>query len=619
MLTYLALIATLLFQGGKTIDKYPEQRLRFAHIADLHVSPGTGSEKDLVKVVDDINRTDVSFVIVNGDLTNTGSDAELTAVRNILSRLKKRFYVVPGNHETNWSESAGLYFNSLWNGDRFIFRRKGFVFAGFNTGPFMKMGDGQVKKEDLRWLDASLGRARRKDDIVVSFAHYPLDAGLSNWFEAAGVLHKYGCMLAFCGHGHRLTLMNFDGITGIMGRAVLTGNSQAPGYNIVELSRDSVWVFNKEPGKNRGNALLSARYSDGKTISDIPSVRKPDYSVNDHFSGSYEITEKTGEYSVFTGPLIASDTLLVLANSGGFISAEGIKTGKPLWTRRLAAPVYSTPVAGSGIIALGTVDGYLLGLRIKDGKTAWKVAVGRPVLAEGVVDGDTLFIGGGDKAFYKINIRSGQVLWVFTGIGGLVQGKPALSAGSVVFGAWDRHLYSLGRKTGTLQWKWNNGKPQQLYSPGNITPVIANGRVFIVAPDRYMTALNLGSGKEVWRTGRHMVRESMGKSPDGSHIYAKLMNDTLISVSARAAGPLTEWSESLSFGYEHNPCRIEATPKMVLCGTRAGEVIAADPVTGKLLWRYKAGNSSVNGIVADSSGSVWLTLIEGRTIKLHPK
>jgi outer membrane protein assembly factor BamB len=221
-------------------------------------------------------------------------------------------------------------------------------------------------------------------------------------------------------------------------------------------------------------------------------------------------------------------------------------------------------------------------------------------------------MGGGDRSFYRIDIETGKIIWQFSDVGGLIQGKPAISGSSVIFGAWDRFLYCLDIGNGSLKWKWNNGKPQKLYSPGNIVPVCSGGRVFIVAPDRYMTAIDINTGKQIWRTNRHQVRESMGISPDGSLVYAKLMNDTVIAVSAKENYPKTIWAVNAGFGYEHNPCPVFATKDLVIAGTRDGLLVAVDPMTKKVIWKYKAGNSSVNKIVADEHLTFWFTLIEGK-------
>ena len=94
------------------------------------------------------------------------------------------------------------------------------------------------------------------------------------------------------------------------------------------------------------------------------------------------------------------------------------------------------------------------------------------------------------------------------------------------------------------------------------------------------------------------------------------MNDTVVAISASENYPLTKWAVSGGFGYEHNPCPVLATENSVIAATRTGEVVAIDPVKREVKWRYKAGNSSVNKVVAGSDGKFWFTLMEGIIISI---
>ncbi|MBQ5876096.1 MAG: metallophosphoesterase, partial [Alistipes sp.] len=93
---------------------------RIALLCDLHVSPGNRNEQILKQVVEEINADATQIVIVAGDLTNEGSDEELRAVKAVLDGIKKPQYVIPGNHEDQWSQSACKRFNDLWGDDRFV-------------------------------------------------------------------------------------------------------------------------------------------------------------------------------------------------------------------------------------------------------------------------------------------------------------------------------------------------------------------------------------------------------------------------------------------------------------------------------------------------------------------
>ena len=108
-----------------------------------------------------------------------------------MGNLKIPYYVISGNHETNWSESAGLTYKKIWGDDRFVFSKGDYLFIGFPCGPYMKMGDGFVKHEDVLWLDKTLKDSlKNSNKKVLNFAHYPLDNSVSNYKEVLSVLEK---------------------------------------------------------------------------------------------------------------------------------------------------------------------------------------------------------------------------------------------------------------------------------------------------------------------------------------------------------------------------------------------------------------------------------------------
>lgn len=180
-------------------------------------------------------------------------------------------------------------------------------------------------------------------------------------------------------------------------------------------------------------------------------------------------------------------------------------------------------------------------------------------------------------------------------------------------------MYCLDKNTGQLLWKWNNGKQQQLYSPGNIVPAISNGKVFLVAPDRCMTTIDIVSGKQIWRNCTHQVRESMGISPDKSQVYVKLMNDSIISVSTLSNEFKLNWSIKAGFGYEHNPCAILAKENQLFIGTREDLIISINPSEQKISWKYKAGSSAVNKLISGGKNMIYVSLSEGKVISLKKK
>jgi len=133
----LLLLASLL--GIYMVRDASAQDLRFAWLTDTHVGSTTGSD-DLRRSVRDINhQVDVRFVILSGDITEFGSDAQLREAKAILDSLQVPYHIIPGNHDTKWSASGGTTFRALWGNDRFVFDAGGYRFIGIHQGPRMKM------------------------------------------------------------------------------------------------------------------------------------------------------------------------------------------------------------------------------------------------------------------------------------------------------------------------------------------------------------------------------------------------------------------------------------------------------------------------------------------------
>lgn len=596
-----------------------DNNLHIAFLTDIHVSPGAASETNLENIVSEINEGNYDFAVVTGDVTNSGLDTELVTVHRILGRLKIPLHIVPGNHETNWSESACQTFPRLWGNDRFFFSSGKYLFIGLDTGPFMKMGDGHVKEEDVLWLSQTLA-AQAEGKTVISLAHYPLGDGLDNWYEVTDILKKYNTRLVLCGHGHRLSLHNFDGLPGLMGRAALISGSDVPGYNILDLRNDSVYLYEKKLREPVGNPFVAFPLSDPSVVTGRhTSFPRPDSSVNVDYPSAVVPFRMQDSASIFTGVAPVGVRMVIYGDSRGQVIALDPVTHKVLWRNQYAGSIYCTPVVGGQRVAFSTVDGVIHGLDLRTGKEKWKVVTGEPGISEGLVKDDVLYIGTG-RHFYKINLVSGAVVWKNSDPENQLQAKPVLSpdGSAVVFGVWDRHLYCLEAATGVLRWKWDNGKANRLYSPGNVVPAIVNGKVFLVAPDRYMTAIDLATGQTLWRDNSRHVRESMGLSADGKQIYAKLMNDTIIAVSTTNDSFHLNWESNAQFGYEHNPCPILEDNGVVYAGTKNGVFIALEASTGKVLLEHKAGNSSINKITAGKDGRIWITLIEGSVQAYQP-
>ena len=587
-------VLSLAVQGGV---------VRLAILSDIHVTPGNANEGKLREAVAEINATDVDAVMLTGDLTNEGSDEQLSNVKGIMDGIIHPLYVIPGNHENNWSQSACKTFNDLWGSDRFVFTVDNLVVVGMNCGPFMKMGDGHIKQEDLLWLDSTLTAMVKPGMKVLSVNHYPILDDLDNCRAYVDILKKYPVITHQCGHYHSWRLYETDGINGLMVRALdLGGNNYGYTLMTIGLDRNWIYVYNKVIGKNPEQMYAYHINLDYYT----PPLKQERFEIPAGFEVKRVVADNA---SIFTRVGVDRQNIY-FGNSLGYCKAVDKMSGALRWQYKTDAMLFSRPAVSDKYVVLPTSDKRLIWLDKKSGKAKWQYDADGPYVADGVMSGGILYQGG-FKTFQAWDVRRHRLLWQYNDINNYCQAAPVVDGGDVIFGAWDTYLRCLDRRTGTLRWQWNNGKNVNLYSPGNVVPVVTPERVVVVAPDRFSTGIDRRTGQQLWREkNENKVRESLGHSTDGKVAYAKTMDGTLVAMSTGDMYQLL-WTVDLGFGYEHAPCIVLEHAGYIYCGSRRGMLAVVNAVTHELEFTYQLGTSEVNGFEVDDRGDIYCSLIEG--------
>nr|WP_294905338.1 PQQ-binding-like beta-propeller repeat protein [uncultured Lacibacter sp.] len=587
---------------------------RFAFISDTHIgSPNGGAEEDLLRTVRDINaQGDIAFVVITGDITELGTNKELKEAKRIFDSLHIKYYIIPGNHDTGWSESGGDMFSTVFGYDKFSFEHEGIRFLGCASGPYVRMSDGHVPRNAVNWLDAELKKLKPQQPVIF-LNHYPLDSGLDNWYEITDRLRKHNTWAALCGHGHNNRAMNFEDVPGVMGRSNLRAKAAVGGYNIVDVRMDSILFSEKKPGNPQlkqwtAVAIQQHNYDEQKKFT------RPDYSMNNTYTQVKQRWSFSSEANIISTPAVA-DKQVIVGNQNGRIASYDLQTGKQKWSYQTTGAVFSSPVVSGNSVVMGSADGNIYCLNTKTGKLQWKKETGVAVLGSPIINGDTVFIGGSNNSFYALHVKTGNSIWTFAELNGPVVSKPLLYNGLLIFGAWDRNLYALNSSNGSLRWKWNNGSSIINYSPAACTPVAANGVVYVVAPDRYITALNVETGELLWRNNDAAVRESIGISEDGSMVYGKTMQDTL-AVYANSNSKQSAIKIHCGFGYEHVPSMLFEKKGLVYFGTRNGVVYCVNPATKQVVWQHKIDNSMVNTIRLLNEHTLVASTMDGKLVVL---
>jgi outer membrane protein assembly factor BamB len=183
----------------------------------------------------------------------------------------------------------------------------------------------------------------------------------------------------------------------------------------------------------------------------------------------------------------------------------------------------------------------------------------------------------------------------------------------IYFGTWGTEFYALDASTGALVWKWNNGSANRMYSPAACYPVATKNRIFIVAPDRYMTVFNSETGNVIWRKNdnENRVRESMALSADSQLVYAKTMQGEVIGVSTSADSMQIVWKANTNLNYEIAPTAMVESDNIIYVPSNSGLVIAVNR-DSSILWKHKISNALITNITPVSKNKTIVITMDGK-------
>ena len=594
----------------------PNSPFKFALITDTHVGGNTGAD-DLERTVKDINsQKDIAFVIVSGDVTEFGAHEELQTAKNILDKLTIPFYVIPGNHDSNWSESGNNDFLKIFGSETFSFDFNGYHFIGMASGPNMRMGPGQIPKENVEFFKAEMVKLS-KDKPVIFVNHYPLNDGLNNAFEVLNVLHRHNVKLLLCGHGHSNRKFEVEGLNSAMCRSNLRAKADFGGYSIVNVDNDSIRIQEKiSDGSSAKEAWSSFPLNTPCKASFTAS--HPDFSMNAD-NKNVKLVWSVTEPSDIGAGMYLQDNKLVYTNTSGDIKAVDARSGKNICTYKTNGKIYSTPTVSNNTVWCASSDGNVYGLNLKNGNKKFVFTTQKPIVSSPVCTDDKVIVAGGDGSCRAWNTNTGKLVWTFDSVKNFVVTSPKVVDDFVYFGSWGNEFYALNTKTGTPRWIWNSGNTNRMLSPAQVQPVITFGRIYLASPDRFMTVLDEKTGETIWRYNdpQNRVRESIGVSEDGHTVYAKTMDGKILAVDATVHERSVKWvSTGEDMGYELAPTPVVEKNGVVYAPTDKGFVYAYRAADGKFLWKYRVSYGLVNMILPDNANNLYVSTMDGKLVKL---
>lgn len=193
----------------------------------------------------------------------------------------------------------------------------------------------------------------------------------------------------------------------------------------------------------------------------------------------------------FGQPLISGETVVIGSQAGEVIAGD-VHTGTKRWQVRLGSAVLSSPAVDDRHVFAATEGGHIFCLSLDAGRELWKIATGDSFEAPLMLDQDRLYVPSAGGVIYCVSKSDGKVLWRFEA--GKKYSAAVTKGGShLLIGGWNGMFYCL-RPDGEIQWRFQAS--QRITEPA----VVRNNSVFFAAYDGYIYAMDIPTGRLLWRT-----------------------------------------------------------------------------------------------------------------------
>ncbi|MDP2916185.1 MAG: PQQ-binding-like beta-propeller repeat protein [Candidatus Aminicenantes bacterium] len=581
---------------------FSAQSVRFAVISDTHIGAGTAASA-LESVVAAVNsRLDIEFVVVAGDISEKGRLSEFVQAKKILDGLKVPYYAIPGNHDSHWIGHGLTNFRNTWPEDRFYFQKGNDVFIGLNS-----WDTGHLAPEDITWLEGKIAAVPLSTEIFL-FVHYPPET-IDNWFKAHNLLKDRRAHI-ISGHVHRTQLLTSGGISVATARAsIAKNNTDTWGFLQVEETPDRI-DFLEVNGEEEPVSAGSIIKSEWKPVGERPV--KPFQS----FGANILWRKDLGTHLM--APLVVHKDRIFAADISGRITSFDLK-GDILWTYKAGDAIIGRMAVNEDRLWAAGRNGRLSvidadkGLLIKIKDLGEEITSQLVLINDGPKKRRTLIVATTNDisaSLHCIDAETLELLWVNRQAGGMIQTRPLVVSGRVVYGSWDGHVHCLNLDDGRELWTWTEND-NFYYSPAGCAPVSDGTNVYVCAPDGFVSSVDLASGGTKWRKA-FAAWESLGMSQDNRTLFVKSRLDEFNIVEA-GSGRLIRKLQPAHGGGDLMPIEPIEWKGTVLFGAQNGFIYQID-AEYRLIPLIFLGAAGVHTIQSVKGGLFAASNVDGRIV-----
>lgn len=558
----------------------------FVQISDiLYTAENESCNNTLQRMIREINgNTSIAFVIITGNISKDGDCQSLTAVKKILDKLNKPYYVIPGECDTRKSESAGIDFKRVFGDNKFRILFNGFVFIGISSAPDNGTDYGHIALQDMAWAERQFKNVGKRTPIFV-ISQYPMTQQyVDNALKLTDIARKYNTQAFIGSYCNESGFEDYDGIRGIMSKAQ-SDNGMTGGYTLYNVKEDSLVIFDKALGmqpEQRAAIPIEQKFY----VEEISKqYYRAEFAVNNEYKNIRIGWKKELEYGIYTSAA-ANNKKVYFGDEKGTLHILTADKGKEVGKFNTFGKIVSSPIIADEKIIFGSCDKSLYCIDPESGKQIWRTPLGNAITGNPALYNNTLYIGV-SKNFYAIETESGSILWKFVQTTGNPILKPVLDEGKIAFCTDDNKIYVLDATNGSLLSETDINSEN---SPMAALLSSIKGNKISIDNTENLYLLNI--------------------TKDNNICFYRSDNDSIIAKSTNGENTIL-WQAYIKEAKYIVPHTLAESGDRIIFGTKNGLVICMDKAEGKTIWKYKTGTSAINTPTAISDKEWIITTTNG--------
>lgn len=318
------------------------------------------------------------------------------------------------------------------------------------------------------------------------------------------------------------------------------------------------------------------------------------------------------------------------ADRNGLVKALDADSGVEIWSVNLAEKTgflsANIPAMLSGGLTVsgehvyvGTERGTLIALNANDGEIAWTANAGGEVLSRPEVSDSLVLVHTGNGLLQAFDTASGEQRWSLNldtpSLSVRGESAPAVAMGAAFVGGDNGRVSAVMLGQGQIIWQQRISQTTgtteiSRLNDVDMTPVVADGRVYAIAYNGNLVAMDMRSGQILWKRDFGSVNELV---LDGESLYVVDQNDNIYGL--RAADGVTMWSQDKLL--HRNLSAPELFNGYLVVGDGEGYLHWLDTSNGQFVAQNKLNSSGILSRPSIAGDKLMVQACDGRLYLLR--